>query len=142
MTDQKRVATFIDASNLHHAQKVNGWQIDYEKLAAYLDALGKSVGRYYFTPSPAYHDTRAVEGYRRFKKALIFMGYTVKDKELKEVKAKDPATGRIVIRPKADLDTEISDWMDKVYRDYHIAVVMGGDSDLVPAIERMVTDGK
>jgi uncharacterized LabA/DUF88 family protein len=139
--NNKIVATFIDASNLHHAQKANGWSIDYKKLSIYLDSFGQKCGRYYFTPTPPSHDTKAMCGYKKFKKALIFMGYTVIDKELKEIKAKD-TSGNIIIKKKADLDMEMGQWMDKVSKFYNIAIIMGGDCDFVTVIQQMVLDGK
>ena len=80
----KGVTVFIDGSNLFHAQRTNGWQIDFAKLAAYIDSYGECLGKYYFTPKPSYKNTSTLSNYLAFKRMLVAGGYTVKDKEVKE----------------------------------------------------------
>ena len=138
---KKKVAVFIDGSNLHHAQKVNGWRIRFEKLKKYFMQFGELIGLYYFTPSPPFHQTEIVKKYRNFKKALIYLGYTVKDKELKEIKTVNK-NGQVKILKKANLDPEMIWWMSKTSRDFDIAIIIAGDSDFAPILEDMITQGK
>lgn len=136
-----RVTAFIDASNLFHAQKQNGWRIDFAKLGNYIDSHGECRGKYYFTPTPASHNQPAMGGYQKFKKMLIINGFTVKDKEVKEIKARD-AQGNIITKLKGNLDLEMGHWMTRVYPHYDTAIIMAGDSDYAPIIEDMILNGK
>jgi len=136
-----RVTAFIDASNLFHAQKQNGWKIDFAKLAKYIDSHGECRGKYYFTPTPSVFNQTAMLGYQKFKKMLIANGFTVKDKEVKAIKARD-ATGQVVTKLKGNLDLEMGHWMTRVYPHYDTAIIMAGDGDYAPILEDMVLNGK
>ena len=138
--NSKTVTAFIDGSNVFHAQRANRWQIDFAKLAAYIDSYGECLGKYYFTPRPSYKDAAAINNYLAFKKMLIANGYTVKDKEVKEINTKDNF-GRAV-KLKGNLDVEMGYWMTKVYDGYEISIIITGDSDYECILESMVLNGK
>lgn len=138
--NSKTVTAFIDGSNIFHAQRANGWQIDFAKLAAYIDSYGECLGKYYFTPRPSYKDITAINNYLAFKKMLITNGYTVKDKEVKEINTTD-SYGRS-IKLKGNLDVEMSHWMMKVCQRYEISIILTGDSDYECTIESMVLNEK
>ncbi len=140
--DRRRISVFIDASNLHHCQKKNGWNIDYEKLKKYLSRRGEVVGLYYFTPSPHYEEKRQIENYRKFKVALISFGYTVIDKEIKIIRTRDKQTGEIVKERKGNLDGEIVLYMLTTYDQYDEIVFIGGDSDFEKILDYMVKNKK
>lgn len=135
------ISVFIDASNLHHAQKANGWRIQFQKLKTWLAKRGKIVGLYYFTPSPYFKETKAVEGYRKFKKMLILSGYTVIDRELKKIRSKD-SNGKTVIKDKANLDAEMITYMLNTFSEYNEMICMGGDGDFASVLRIAQEKGK
>lgn len=134
------VTAFIDGSNLFHAQRVNGWQIDFAKLSTYIESYGECFGKYYFTPRPSYKNTVALTNYLTFKRMLIRNGYTVKDKEVKEIRIQDEEGH--VVKLKGNLDMEMGYWITKVYQEYNMALIFSGDSDYECIVESLVLNGK
>ncbi|TET92970.1 NYN domain-containing protein [Candidatus Aerophobetes bacterium] len=133
-----RVTIFVDGASMFYAQRDNKWHIDYKRVYQYF-ARGKELaGAYYFTGTPHFEDTERIRAYRMFKKALIYIGYTVIDKEVKVII--DRQTKEKII--KGNLDVEITLHMITSMDSYDEAVLLGGDSDFVPVIQHLRTDGK
>lgn len=133
-----RTALFVDAANMFYAQRDNGWQIEYRKVYEYFSRGRILYGAYYFTGTPPVSNIQAVNRYRRFKRALIHIGYTVIDKEVKVIK--DKATGQRLL--KGDLDVEITLHMLAAINGYDECVLLGGDSDFYPLLSHLRSCGK
>jgi uncharacterized LabA/DUF88 family protein len=135
----KRVGIFVDAANIWYAQKYNGWEIDWEKVFYYLTDDRELYSAFYFTPTPPFHERDKVAGYRKFRTALIRIGFKVIDKETQEIY--DKATGEVVKR-KGNLDVEmVMDLLTGV-QSYDEAVILGCDVDYVPVITYLTRNGK
>jgi len=133
-----RVALFVDGANMFYAQKENGWHIDYRLVQQYFFQNREKAAAYYFTASPSAGDQARVDKYRRFKTALIYMGYSVVDKEVKVIT--DPTTD--VVRIKGNLDIELVFKMIVESAAYDEVILMGGDSDYVPILTHLRNLGK
>jgi len=133
-----RVALFVDGANMFYAQKDNGWHIDYRLVQQYFFQNREKAAAYYFTASPSAGDQARVDKYRRFKTALIHLGYSVVDKEVKVMQ--DPSSG--VVKIKGNLDIELVFKMIVESAAYGEVVLMGGDSDYVPIINHLRNIGK
>jgi uncharacterized LabA/DUF88 family protein len=140
----KAVYVFVDASNLWQAQKAKGKFFDYQKLTTYINDkfLGDKIKVYYYTAYPA-EGTRdySLDGKHRFftflKKGL---GFEVRKKELKRIKAVDEHGE--VITEKGNMDVEIA--IDAMYHinKYNIAIFFTGDSDFLPLVTHLKSQGK
>jgi uncharacterized LabA/DUF88 family protein len=133
-----RVALFIDGASMFYAQRENGWQIDYKKVYDHFTDSSEVYGAFYFTATPPAGNPEKVERYRRFRRALIHIGFTVVDKEVKVIK--DYATGQTHL--KGNLDVELVFRMLAGIEGYDRAVLFGGDADFVPVINHLRNMGK
>src|SRR5438132_950312 len=97
-----RVALFVDGANMFYAQRENCWHLDFRLVHQYFMDNREKAAAYYFTASPPVGDTAKVDKYRRFRTALIHMGYTVVDKEVKVLS--DPDTGQVKLKGNLDID--------------------------------------
>ena len=68
------VALFVDGANMFYAQKQQGWHIDWQAVLQHFLANKQKCGAFYFTATPTASNPQAVEKYRRFRSALIYMG--------------------------------------------------------------------
>lgn len=134
----KIVALFVDGASMFYAQRENKWHIDYQKVYQYFTNNKDVYGAFYFTASPPAGDQEKVRKYRGFKGALIHMGYTVIDKEVKIIK--DPNTDQVKL--KGNLDIELVFRMLSGADGYNEAILLGGDTDYVPVIEHLRNMGK
>jgi len=98
----------------------------------------EKTGAYYFTASPSAGDPQKIDKYRRFRTALISMGFSVVDKEVKILT--DPISG--VVKVKGNLDIELVFRMLTSMNSYDEVVLMGGDSDYIPIINHLRNSGK
>lgn len=133
------VAVFVDGSNMFYAQKQQGWYIDWEAVLKHFTAGKQTCGAFYFTAKPAAGNVQAVERYRKFRTALIYMGYDVIDKEVHIIQ--DPASGQI-IRIKGNLDVELVFRMLTSAHGWDEGVLMGVDLDYIPIINHLRNLGK
>jgi uncharacterized LabA/DUF88 family protein len=133
-----RVAIFVDGANMFYAQREIGWHIDFKKIYQYYTDNRQIYGAFYFTATPPAGDQQRVEKYRKFRGALINMGFTVIDKEVKIIK--DDKTGQVKL--KGNLDIELVFRMITGANGYDEAILMGGDSDYVPIITHLRNLGK
>jgi uncharacterized LabA/DUF88 family protein len=134
-----QITIFVDGAAMVHAQKLNKWYIDWKKVLDYFTLNRECIGAYYFTPSPAISDVGAVTKYRRFKAFLVSIGYRVIDKEVKLIRS--PETGNVVMA-KGSLDMEMGLTMISEAPHYDSAIIFTGDSDFLPVVERLKTQGK
>lgn len=132
----QRVSLFIDGANMYYAQKRLGWFIDFRKVMSY---FGSSAGNiiseaYYYTGA----DSQATNRDNTFHDYLIFSGYTVRTKTIKQMV--DDRTGEIV--EKANLDIELVIDMFNTVTLYDTCILMSGDSDFERALELVRSKGK
>ncbi len=97
-----RAVLIVDGSNMFYAQRDNGWFIDFRLVHQYFMDNQEKAGAYYFTASPSAGDPARIDKYRRFRTALINIGFNVVDKEVKVMT--DSATGQIKIKGNLDID--------------------------------------
>jgi len=134
----QRVALFVDGANMFYAQRDNGWFIDFRLVNQYFMDNREKAGAYYFTASPPAGDPARIDKYRRFRTALINIGFTVVDKEVKVIS--DPVTGQV--RIKGNLDIDLVFRMLTTMNSFDEAVLMGGDADYIPIINHLRNSGK
>ncbi|MBI4771147.1 MAG: NYN domain-containing protein [Chloroflexi bacterium] len=134
------MAVFVDGANMFYAQREARWHIDFRRT---LDHFAFSRGydlfsAFYFTGAPPVDEPEEVRKYRRFRNALINIGYKVIDKEVKTIS--DRESGLII--QKANLDVEITMYALLTVNNYDEAVFMSGDSDFAPLYSHLRATGK
>jgi len=134
----QRVALFVDGANMFYAQREQKWHIDYKLVYQYVFNNREKAGAYYFMASPSPSDQERLITYRKFRTALINIGYQVVDKEVRVLT--DPVTK--VQRLKGNLDIDMVFAMLTSINLYDEAVLMGGDSDFIPIIKHLRNSGK
>ncbi len=133
-----KVAIFVDGSNMFYAQRDNGWFIDFRLIHQMFTDNREKAGAYYFTASPPAGDPVKIDKYRRFRTALINIGFNVVDKEVRVLQ--DAATGQVKI--KGNLDIELVFRMLTSIASYDEVVLMGGDADYIPIVNHLRNSGK
>jgi len=133
-----RVAIFVDGANMFYAQKDNNWRIEYKKVFQYFTDNRDLAFAYYFSATPPVHKTDRLEKYRGFRQALIHIGYTVIDKEVRVIQDKESG----LVKLKGNLDIDMAFKMLSGTHHYDEAVVLGGDSDFIPIIQYLINLGK
>ncbi len=126
-----RVAVCIDAANVFYSQKSLGWNVDYEKLATYLNSETTLAGLYYYTGKIG-----SLEKQLAFIRHIEAHGYRVTAKEVKFIKTGD------TVLPKGNLDVELA--LDAFrYKDsYDTLLLFSGDSDFAYLLDLLKQDGK
>jgi uncharacterized LabA/DUF88 family protein len=132
----QRVSIFVDGANMYYAQKKLGWYIDFRKVLSY---FGREAGNviseaYYYTGA----DLQAKSRDGAFHEYLMFSGYTVRTKAIKQIM--DDTTGEIV--EKANLDIELVIDMFNTLDLYDVCILMSGDGDFERALESVRSRGK
>lgn len=120
-----RVSIFIDGNNMFYAQRSNGWFFDPRKVLEYFNRHEALVNAFWYT------GIRDPQDQRGFRDALIAMGFTVREKFLKEYY--DRISGEMT--QKANLDIEIVVDMFNTVAQYNHAVLFSGDGDFERAVE-------
>lgn len=128
------VYVFIDGANIFYTQKTLGWKISYEKLKQYFeDECGNNLGKVFVYT--AYDPDRPQQ--KKFLDMLEINGYILRTKEVKRIRV---AKG--VYEWKGDFDVELSmDILDHL-QEFTTAVLLSGDSDFAPIIQRMKENNK
>lgn len=134
----EKVALFVDGANMFYAQRENKWHIDYRKILEYFTLNTTLHAAYYFTATPPASQPERVAAYRRFRAALINMGYSVIDKEVTVITHTD--TGQVKL--KGNLDIEMVFRMMAEIALYDHAILIGTDVDYVPIIKHLRDLGK
>ena len=132
------VAIFVDAANMFYAQKQQGWYIDWDAVLQHFIAGKQKCGAFYFTATPPASDATAVEKYRRFRTALIYMGYEVIDKEVHVIQD----TKANIIKVKGNLDIELVFRMLTSASGWDDGILLGMDLDYIPIINHLRNMGK
>ncbi|MEW6610184.1 MAG: NYN domain-containing protein [Patescibacteria group bacterium] len=130
---QGRVYVFIDVANVFFTRRTLGWSVGYEKLMAYFKhECGVSVKCFAYT---AFNDNKV--GERKFLDMLEINGYIVRTKVIKEINSSDGTSKR-----KGSLDIELALEMMELADRYDTAILVSGDSDFAPVLERVKEKGK
>lgn len=133
-----RVAIFVDGANMFYAQRDNHWHIDWKKVLEYFTTNKEQSMAFYFTARPNSSKADQVERYKKFRQALIYMGFSVVDKEVRVIH--DDKTGQPILKGNLDIDMVFQ--MLAGHDKYDEAVVLGGDSDFAPIFEYLRNVGK
>lgn len=136
--DMERVALFVDGASMFYAQRDNVWHIDFKDIYQYFTTNREIAGAWYFTATPPKAETDRFDKYRRFRSALIHIGYRVVDKEVKVMTDRNSGITKL----KGNLDIDLVFRMLSAINSYDCAVLLGGDSDYVPIINHLVNSGK
>ena len=119
-----RLALFIDGSFVYNCAKRMGWNVDHRKVIEHFPSGYALFNAFYYAPITDWNDERQ----QKFLDALIFMGYSVRSRE---VRGEAPsfeahiATDLLITAPRWD-----------------VALLASGASQLVPAVEAVRTMGK
>jgi len=131
-----RVMVFVDLANVQHAvstKETGGLRLDYYRLIKELVGPRRLIGAYVFDVVSS-SDRAWNEPRKRLHDALRYMGYRVVAREvsfIEEGKQKEVDVA---------LATEM---VAGAFRDaYDVAILVSGDRDYVPAVERVRTEGK
>lgn len=121
-----RVYVFIDAANIFYSQRTLKWRISYEKLKQYFEKecnLGKI---FIYTATDMKRPNQ-----EKFIRMLESSGFVVRTKPVKQIRIADG-----VYQWKGNFDVELTmDMLDHLDQ-YDTAVLMSGDSDFAPVIDR------
>ncbi len=131
MSDQERIALFIDGANLYATAKSVGFDIDYRKLLKEYQGRGRLIRAFYYT---ALVEDQEYSSIRPLIDWLDYNGFAVVTKPAKEF---IDALGRRKIKGNMDIELAI-DAMDMAENIDHM-VLFSGDGDfrsLVEAIQR------
>jgi uncharacterized LabA/DUF88 family protein len=129
-----KVYVFIDSANIFYTQRTLGWRISYEKLKQYFkDECGDDLYKIFvYTATDSERPQQ-----NKFLDMLNTNGFIVKTKEVKRIRV---AKG--VYEWKGDFDVELTiDVMDNI-KEFDTAVLLSGDSDFAPIVERMKENEK
>ena len=131
MSDQERIALFIDGANLYASAKSLGFDIDYKRLLKEFQSRGRLIRAYYYT---AMVDDQEYSSIRPLVDWLDYNGYAVVTKPTKEFV---DAAGRRKVKGNMDIELAVMA-MDMADRMDHM-VLFSGDGDfrsLVEAVQR------
>ena len=131
MSDQERIALFIDGANLYASAKSLGFDIDYKRLLREFQAKGRLVRAYYYT---ALVDDQEYSSIRPLVDWLDYNGYSVVTKPTKEFV---DSSGRRKVKGNMDIELAVTA-MEMANHIDHM-VLFSGDGDfrsLVEAVQR------
>ena len=131
MSQQERIALFIDGANLYASAKSLGFDIDYKRLLREFQSKGRLIRAFYYT---ALVEDQEYSSIRPLIDWLDYNGYTVVTKATKEF---IDASGRRKVKGNMDIELavdamELAEHVDQI-------VLFSGDGDfrsLVEAVQR------
>jgi uncharacterized LabA/DUF88 family protein len=131
MSEQERIALFIDGANLYASAKSLGFDIDYKRLLKEFQSRGRLIRAFYYT---ALVDDQEYSSIRPLVDWLDYNGYSVVTKPTKEFV--DSAGRRKV---KGNMDIELAVTAMEMAPHIDQMVLFSGDGDfrsLVEAVQR------
>ena len=131
---QNRILLMVDGANFFFLQRKQGWQIDPAKLRKYVEQWGNIIDAYYYLSVMADEKDDKQEGYR---KALYFMGYSVKPVVVKQINTMDGG-----IKEKANADIRIALDAYMAVDTYDMFVLVSGDGDFAYLLDVLKMKGK
>ena len=128
-----RVYVFIDAANTFYAQRTLGWKISYGKLMRYFKKeCGEGTKCFIYA---AYDENKQAE--QKFLDMLDINGYILRTKAIKKIQISANRD-----KHKGSLDVELALEMVELADKYDTAILVSGDSDFGPPIDRIKKKGK
>ncbi len=128
-----KVYVFIDSANTFYAQRTLGWKISYEKLMRYFKKeCGEDTKCFIYA---AYDENRQTE--QKFLDMLDINGYILRTKAIKKIQISANRN-----KYKRSLDVELALEMVELVDKYDTAILVSGDSDFAPPIDRIKKKGK
>ncbi len=128
-----RVYVFIDGANIFYAQRSLKWKISYEKLIKYIKKdCGKETKCFVYIATIPESAKQ-----KRFLDLLDIIGYIVRTKPIKII---ETAPGQRIW--KGNLDIELALEMYETNDSYDTAILISGDSDFAPVIDRLKQKSK
>jgi uncharacterized LabA/DUF88 family protein len=131
MSQQERIALFIDGANLYASAKSLGFDIDYKRLLREFQSKGRLIRAFYYT---ALVEEQEYSSIRPLVDWLDYNGYSVVTKPAKEFV---DSTGRRKVKGNMDIELAVNA-MEMADRIDHM-VLFSGDGDfrsLVEAVQR------
>jgi uncharacterized LabA/DUF88 family protein len=131
MSQQERIALFIDGANLYASAKSLGFDIDYKRLLREFQSKGRLIRAFYYT---ALVEDQEYSSIRPLVDWLDYNGYSVVTKPAKEFV---DSTGRRKVKGNMDIELAVNA-MEMADRIDHM-VLFSGDGDfrsLVEAVQR------
>ncbi|MEK7616080.1 MAG: NYN domain-containing protein [Patescibacteria group bacterium] len=126
------VYVFIDAANIFYSQKTLKWQISYERLKKYFEKECNAQQLFVYTATDEKRPNQ-----EKFLAMLKRSGYIVRTKPVKQIRISNG-----VYQWKGDFDVELTmDMLDHIGK-YDTAVLLSGDSDFAPVIDRLKSQHK
>lgn len=128
-----RTYVFIDAANIFYAQKSLKWRISYEKLMKYFKKdCGRKIKCFLYTATIPGNEKQ-----KKFLDLLDILGYIVRTKPIKVIRLKN---GQKIW--KGNLDIELALEMYDTVDSYETAILVSGDSDFAPVIDKIKQKNK
>jgi uncharacterized LabA/DUF88 family protein len=127
-----KAAVFVDAANIFYAQRTLKWRISYEKLKAYFERECAVTNILVYTATDSSRPSQ-----KKFIAMLERSGFTVRTKPVKRIRV---ANG--VYQWKGNFDVEMTMDMLDCLEQYDTAILLSGDSDFAPVIDRLKSHGK
>ncbi|GEM_PF-630219 len=119
-----RLALFIDGSFVYNCAKRMGWNVDHRKVIEHFPRGYSLYNAFYYAPITDWGDERQ----QKFLDALIFMGYSVRSRE---VRGEAP-----------NFEAHISTDLLLSAPRWDVALIASGSAQLVPAIEAVRAMGR
>lgn len=127
-----KVAVFVDVANVFYAQKSLGWRISYQKLYQFFKTEVNLVSCYAYTAIDP-----SKQNQLRFLHLLQKTGYIVRTKPIKSIRISSKVYER-----KGNLDIELCLDVWDLRNKFKTMILLSGDSDFAPLIERVKKLGK
>lgn len=127
-----KVYVFIDAANIFYAQKTLKWRISYKKLIDYFKREC-DIGHCFIYTGKMTGDINQ----QRFLDMLDINGFVVRTKEIKKI-----YTNKGLEKKKCNFDVEMTLDIIATIPKFDTAVLISGDSDFAPVIDKLKLEGK
>jgi uncharacterized LabA/DUF88 family protein len=133
MSDQERIALFIDGANLYASAKSLGFDIDYKRLLKEFQGKGRLIRAFYYT---ALVDDQEYSSIRPLVDWLDYNGYSVVTKPTKEFV---DSAGRRKVKGNMDIELAVTAMEMAAHIDH--MVLFSGDGDFRSLVEAMQRQG-
>ncbi len=127
-----RVYVFIDAANILYSQQTLQWRVDYKKLKGYFENESNLKDIYFYTGRVGSNHKQ-----NAFIEKLKKLGYVVKAKEVKRIQV-----SQNTYEWKGNLDVELTIDVLANLHNFDTLVLMSGDSDFAPLLEKVKENHK
>jgi len=127
-----RIVVFINVANVVYSLRDLGWRMDYKKLQSYFQTQAKLVDIYFY-----YSTQKDNNGQANLLAMLARRGFRLAVKEVKII-----TIGKNEVMYKGNCDVELTIDMIDIMPAYDTAVLLSGDSDFAPVVDRIKSHGK